>query len=908
MSKLIEKLANGQISRRSFLKGSAVATAAIAGLSLVGCGDTTVKETEADKTTEGVKDTTAEVSVDHSPIVDIEEGGQWISAACWHNCGGRCMNKVMIKDGMVVRQKTDDTHEDSFDYPQQRGCVRGKAQQQQCFGPDRIKYPMKRKGWSPDAPNGEMRGKDEWERISWDEAIKYVADEFVKIKEKYGSEAFLVGNYGSLGLDAVLNVLGGFTSTADSTSHGVYLLNTANTIGLPSYGSNRTNDRMDMLNADYVILHSANPAWSAAGTPSYHFIRAKEAGVKFITIDPIYTQSAQMLDAEWVPVRTGTDTALFLGVAYEMLKLDEANGDVVDWDFLKKYTVGFNAEMANPQIPEENVVDYLMGKYDGVEKTAEWASKICGAPVDQIKMLATVLGKKNNVWFLQNFGAARNNGAENLPQIFLTVGCMGGHMGKKGNCTACNYHANAGNGGPALVGTSAKKYGLRTEEAPAESTYLTRKIIPGPQVWNAALDKNYKYRNVGQFYGGGLNSAEVGGFEESSDIHCIVHNIEAAYLQTGPNQKKGIEAHRKMDFVVSKAQFMTTNAKYSDIILPVAAKWEYPAGLTSSNREFLLCWSKVTDPMFEAKTDQEINSLLLDELGFNSLAHYPRTLEQTFFNQIAGAWVLNEETGERDTLVTITQADIDEMGVEGEPQEGKIAMKDFIANGGYQFERKAGDKQSEYLNHSAFINDPEANPMKSPSGKFELTSKAKADLFNAVGLTDYNFKAYPEYMVPVRGYETTFKDGNIDGEKGDYPFLLFNPHYIRRSHTVFDNCSWLREAHGNPVFLNASDAKAKGIAMGDTVRIWTEFGEVLRNACLMETLMPGQVGIPHGCWVDVDEKTGIDRAGSDNYLLGDIISGCGVTGYNNNNCNYEKYDGPALEADCNWPARIYDFD
>ena len=276
MTKWFDKLAHSQVSRRDFLKGSAAATAAVAGLSLAGCGNVVDTTTEApDETTKAPVETTAP-SIEYSPVVDIEEGGKWISAACWHNCGGRCMNKVMVKDGIVIRQKTDDTHEDSFDYPQQRGCVRGKAQQQQCFGADRIKYPMKRKNWSPENPNGHLRGEDEWERISWDEAIKYVADEYTKIKNTYGPEAFLTCNYGSIGADVVLNALGGHTSTADSSSHGVYLLNTAKTIGLPSYGSNRTNDRMDMLNADYVILHAANPAWSAAGTPSYHFIRAKE--------------------------------------------------------------------------------------------------------------------------------------------------------------------------------------------------------------------------------------------------------------------------------------------------------------------------------------------------------------------------------------------------------------------------------------------------------------------------------------------------------------------------------------------------------------------------------------------------------------------------------------------------------
>ncbi len=53
--------------------------------------------------------------------------GKWVTAACWHNCGGRCMNKAYVVDGVVTKQKTDDTHPDSPDYPQQRGCARGRS-------------------------------------------------------------------------------------------------------------------------------------------------------------------------------------------------------------------------------------------------------------------------------------------------------------------------------------------------------------------------------------------------------------------------------------------------------------------------------------------------------------------------------------------------------------------------------------------------------------------------------------------------------------------------------------------------------------------------------------------------------------------------------------------------------------
>ena len=900
MSNIFDKVLDKEFSRRTFLKGTAAATAAVTGLSAAAFADES--------------NLTETVASEHPAPVDPEEGGKWVAAACWHNCGGRCMNKVMVKDGMVVRQKTDDTHPDSLDYPQQRGCVRGKAQQQQCFGADRLKYPMKRKHWSPEEPNGQLRGIDEWERISWDDAIKYCADQFISLRDKYGPQTFITGSWGSLYEAPPLLAIGGHTSIADSTSYGTYLIHVDTTIGMGANGFGTGNDRYDLLNADYCVFLSLNPAWSAPGTPIMNYMRGKENGVKFVTIDPMYTASAQALDADWVPVRTGTDTALLLGVASEMLRLDEEEGDIVDWDFLDKYTVGFDADHKPADLRSDvNFVDYLKGEYDGIPKTAEWAAKITGTPVENITMLARVMGKKNNVWFMYSFASARNDGSENIPQIVLTIGAMGGHMGKPGNCTALSYTHNSGNSG----GSNLVRGG-----GTGTSTGLTNGvdgIVIGPQAWDAVLTG--KYRMIGDFYGY-TPEGVVAGEDRTCDIHCIVNMDEHAYLQTGPNMKAGIEAYRKVDFVMTSAQFLTTPAKYSDIVLPVTTYWERPGGLASSNREFLFCYSQVTEPLYEAKNDQEIYSLLIDAMGLNSKDYYPMDEKQQFFNQIAGCTVVKEgctenATGggfdvygnpltaalEYETLVTITQEDIDEWGVEGTPQEGRISLKQFVEDGGYQVERHEGDGFGT-IGYQSFIDDPEANPRPTASGKFEICSQAKADLLNSFGLVDWDYKPYPEYITPTTGYETTFKDGDIDGEKGEFPYLLYNIHYLRRSHSTFNNCPWLRETWPNPVFINASDAKELGIASGDTVLISTKTAQALRKACVMEGLIPGEVAIPHGAWSNIDEETGIDYGGADNYLLGNEVTGSGITPYNNINCRIEKYDGPELEDDAYTDKRI----
>ncbi len=898
MSKWIEKLVNNRFSRRDFLKGSAVATASLASLALIGCQDNTVTEadtTEADTTM--AETTTAEMSPEHSPIVDLEEGGTWVSAACWHNCGGRCLNKVMVKDGTVIRQKTDDTHADSYDYPQQRGCVRGRAQQQQCFGADRVKYPMKRKGWQPgggDKANGAKRGLDEWERITWDEAFKLVAEETMRVRDTYGMES-IINFAAAASTSTMLKYNGGFSTYFDTDSYGTYTLSSP-MAGLSYCDLGEANDRFDLLNAETIVLYASNPAWSAAGLPAYLLTEAKEKGIRFITVDPLYNATAQMLDADWIPIHGGTDMAFMLGVAHEMIRLDEAGEELIDWDFLNKYTVGFDADhMPADAKLEENFKDYVLGKYDGTPKTAEWASKHCSAPAEQITEFARAIGKKNKVMLFHNYGAARCYGAEGIPQMFMTLGAMGGHMGKSGHCCGSAYHANAFNAGPRLVNAGGSSM-------PGFPNNVTH-VFPGPLFAEIVLNGAGKpYPFVGNCYGTMVAQEE----RIAPNIRGFYYTT-GAWLQTGMNMKKHIEALRTLDFVFCYSQFMTPCAQYSDIVLPVTTEWERPGNVYASNRETLIISNQVTEPLFESKSDQDIESGILKAMGIDPEPIFPKSLKQQFFEKLAGCTVIQEDGDEMETLITITQADIDEWGVEGEPQEGRIGLKEILEKGCYQVERKRGDRFG-FIGYEAYVNDPEANPRSSASGKLEIYCQAFADLINSFKLNDTVYKPYPAYIVPPLGFETTFKNNEVGGEKGEFPYVMYNPHYIRRSHSTFDNCRWLREAWKNPVFLNASDAKAKGIATGDTVLIRSAFGEVLRHAVCLETLIPGQVGIPHGSWAEIDPKTGIDHGGADNYLIGNTMSGMGVSGYNNGNCDFEKYTGEALVADWQRPLPMVDFE
>ena len=150
---------------------------------------------------------------------------------------------------------------------------------------------------------------------------------------------------------------------------------------------------------------------------------------------PDYNFSASTLDARWIRVLPGSDTAFLLAVAYVMIIEDE-NGSILDWDFLHRCCVGFDAEtMPDDATVDENLHDYVLGAYDGIPKTPEWATEYCGTPVEDIRWYAHLQARGNNVMNLHSYAAARYNGSEYFPQLFLTIGCMGGHLGRPGNAT-----------------------------------------------------------------------------------------------------------------------------------------------------------------------------------------------------------------------------------------------------------------------------------------------------------------------------------------------------------------------------------------------------------------------------------------------------------------------------------------
>lgn len=808
----------------------------------------------------------------------------WVTAACWHNCGGRCLNKALVVDGVVVRQKTDDTHPDSPDFPQQRACWRGRAQRQQVLGADRLKYPMKRKHWEPGGGKKELRGKDEWVRISWDEALDLVAAELKRIKDQYGNPSIL--GQVNQGMDRTLALFGGYSNVWGSTSWGTWV-----DVGPAMIGpyadsthtfSNTGNDRLRLRQSKLIIMWGVNPAWTSGGNPTYNFLQAKKAGAKFIFIDPFYNDTARIMADEWIPIRPGTDAAMLLGMAYVMITGESKSRPLIDWEFLNKCTVGFDMDhMPEGADPRENFKDYVLGTYDGQPKTPEWASEICGVSPSKIRQLALEYATTKPTAVICGGASSRTHQGEQTAQAFITLACMTGNIGIPGAGTGLSCHNRAGNAGPGLV--------------KAGSTGVVR--IANPISVNINQNELWDCVLTGKYIAGKNDVRSV-------DIRCVYYDAVSTLNQT-IGAAKGIEAHRqKLEFVVTQAYNLNTQAKFSDIVLPVTTQWEKNGGFVgygtpySSNREMLIWFNQVVNPLFEAKDDIWVAAEIGKRLGLDPKQIDPIPLKQQVFNQLAGAMVIKDNGKDWEKLVTITEEDIQEMGVSGEPQTGRISVREFREKGLYQVPRSENDNFG-FTELEDFRNDPEKYPRSTPSKKIEIHSQKLADK-----ITNYGWSVKSpigKYDRPAEGYEDTFQDWEKK-IKGEFPFQLFTIHHRRRAHSNLDNLPWLREVFEQEFIMNAGDAQNLDLKRGDIVKITSRHGTVLRSLYITERMMPGVVTLGEGAWIELDEAAGVEKSGSVNILEGGIPTGQGHMGSNTCNVKIEKYSGKLPDAQ--WPQRI----
>ena len=824
------------ISRRGFLKTTAV------GAMAVGAG--------------GLLKTEEAQAFAYEPY-PRDDDLQTVVTSCAHNCGSRHALIAHKKGDVIVRLSTDDGRyqkdgffgKDTEEEPQLRGCLRGRSYRQRLYSAERLLYPMVRVG---------ERGEGKFKRVSWDEALNFVAMKMLQIKNTYGPTALVDQSYAgaSYGVlhksDQIEGLLGRFL--------GMFGCRTSSW-SVPSYQGTTTSSRwtfgtIEDGNEDDAYAHSKliimwgwNPAYTFHGGNTFYYMRlAKQRGCKFVLVDPQYTDSAAVYDAWWIPIRPNTDAAMMAGMAHYIF-----TNNLQDQAFIDKFCQGMD-EGTMPDWAKdtpngkENFKDYILGNYDGTPKTPEWAAAICGVSAADIVKLAEMYAKTKPAALKASWSPGRNAFGEQYNRMAAALQAMTGNIGVLGGCAE----------------------GVGKAWHPEAVAYPYDEWA---NVWFASI-KSDRWAHIVLNYPN-VKREEVGLWPRNDQLDGVIPNIKGIFWQGSnwfnqlTNINKEIEAVKKLELVVCMDSTITPSGLYADVLLPVATHFErHDVALPWYKGHYYIHRPKVIQPMGESKTDFQIFTELayrigeLDPQGYGMFGKlYNPKADRSYF--------LNPDA--------VDEAYLTDWWNNRVMHHHHIDMtwEEFKGYGIYKFLLKEP--------HVGFRAQIEQGvPFQTPSGKIEI-------LVNELAwVQDWTKTKYGEHVPSIPKWIEPWESLNSAKTK-EYPFHLVSPHPRWRTHSIFNNCAWLRETYEQECTLNASDAKKLGIKTGDTVELWNERGKVVVPAYVTERCMPGVLVLHEGAWLDLDEN-GVDRSGNPDFLTLDAPSPAGAFAYNTVLCNIAKSD------------------
>jgi anaerobic dimethyl sulfoxide reductase subunit A len=571
-----------------------------------------------------------------------------------HDCGGRCPYLIHVKDGRALRIEP---------YEKLKACARGYGYLRRVYAPDRLRFPMKRAG---------QKGEARFERISWDEALERVAANLVRIRERYGPSAILCqGSSGSPGrfhnpapIYRLFNRMGGCVYRWGSASaEGAYF---AGRVTFGTHAAGHTKD--DLVNSKLIILWGLNPTENIWGTNTgFHLLKAREKGVRIVSVDPRFTNTTALLADRWIPIRPGADTAMMIAMACAILKKG-----LHDRTFLETYTVGF-----------DGFADYLLGREDGIEKTPAWAESITGVPSEVIERLAVEYGTVKPAALVPSFAPGRTAFGEQFHRAGAALAAMTGNIGISGGSPGCCDIPPVGvSPGPNMpsspslipIGENPLVKTAGGAGHPLSFAFRSRHQVHNTKLWDSILQ------------------GKKGGYP--GDIRFFYVTC-ANPLNQIPNANKGVKALLGLDFTVVQDQFITATARYADILLPATTHWERDDYMRPwLGGDYHLFGNRAIEPVDEAKSDFEIACELARRLGI-----------EDYSDKSAEAWLEEIVSSSADSRRDIRDYSLFQ-------SEGVAMAK--VKRPVIAFEDQ--------------IRDPGRFPFQTPSGKIEIFSRDLADL------------------------------------------------------------------------------------------------------------------------------------------------------------------------------------
>lgn len=449
----------------------------------------------------------------------VTRGSAWSGPGCHLGCG------VLLytdEDGRLVKVEGDP----ESPFTEGRLCVRCLNAPEMVYNEQRLLHPMKRAR--------EDRGKNKWERITWEEAYDIVVDNLAEIRDKYGAEsvAFIHGTARDIApwQSRLAWSYGSPNYTGFLSGNSCYLPRVAGAVA--TTGSfwvadfaQQFPDRYDHEGwkiPEVAFIWGNNPIKSNSdGLFGHWVIDCMKLGMEVVVMDPRMTFLASKAKL-YVPLRPGTDAALAMAMLNVII-----TEDLYDHEFVDCWCYGFD-ELA------ERVADC----------TPEWASAICWTPVEKIYEAARILAAAEPATL--QWGLAVDLTKESLPagQAIMALFQITGNINIPGGLVPP----------PEILAYSG---GWGRDQLPPEQEYKRLGLDRF-----ALLQLGFKQSSPDVL----IDTVETG---EPYEIHAAQFQTSNGMTCMGADPKRVEKAFKKLDFIWAVDLFMTpTIMALADVVMP----------------------------------------------------------------------------------------------------------------------------------------------------------------------------------------------------------------------------------------------------------------------------------------------------------------------------------------------------
>jgi len=680
----------------------------------------------------------------------------------------------------------------------------------------RIDRPYVRKGWLEGRRRGALRGGDPFVPVSWDKAVRLVAEETRRVRAEAGAKSIMGGSYGwsSAGrfhharsqLQRFLGLGGGYTGQVNAYSYAAAQALLPHILGTNEVLLGKVTDWAAITRYSKVMLclgglpiRNGYVTSGGAGQHSneMNLRAAAEAGLRFLQISPARADVPDWAGAEWTPIRPGTDTALLLAMGHEIL----ARG-WEDKNFLATRCVGWDKLRA-----------YIIGESDGVAKTPEWAAPITTIPAETIRALTAEIAKQpamlTATWSLQ-----RADYGEQPYWMLTALAAMLGLIGKPGQGVAFGYGSVNGMGQPRR---EVPSFAMPATPNPTGFFIPVARITE--MLENPGGDHHFNGR-VLQF-----PDTRIIWWAGGNPFH---HHQDLNRM---------LRAWARAETIIVQEPWWTSLARHADIVLPATTTLERNDIASSGRDRFLRAMHQAIPPQGQARNDHDILADIAEELGYRERFTEQRN-EEAWLRHLFEAWRrhcarMGQETPDFDT---------------------------FWEKGFWEADAPA--RGEEYTQFAEFAADPEENPLDTPSGKVELFSET---------IASFGYDDAPGHPVWIAPREWL---GAAEAKRHKLHLLSFQP--ATRLHGQLDTgriSAANKIAGREPIMLNPEDAAERGLKDGDIVRVFNDRGACLGGLRLDPGLMRGVAMMATGAWYDPMEP-GVPGSmcvhGNPNVLTADV--------------------------------------